>query len=95
MSSSLEIGDLDRRAQQIFARVDEGGWEAWSEPGEDADHCTVRIGPSRAEDPVVTTVWSRDPATGKTNLVDAEGDGRELPGINAVMAYLVEEMKLF
>lgn len=91
---SLEIADLDRRAQQIFARVDEAGWEAWSEPGEDDDHCAVRIGPSQGEDPVVVTFWERDPATGKTNLVDAEGDGRVLPGINAVMSYLVEEMKL-
>jgi hypothetical protein len=91
---SLGITDLDRRAQQIFARVDEAGWEAWADPGADDDHCTVRIGPSRDEDPAVTTLWSRDPATGRTNLVDAEGDGRELPGINAVMAYLVEVMKL-
>jgi hypothetical protein len=94
MSSSLDIPDLDRRAQQIFAKVDEAGWEAWSEPGEDSDHCTVRIAPSRTDDVVVTTVWSRDPVTGRTNLVDAEGDGRELPGINAVVSYLVEEMRL-
>ncbi len=94
MSSPLDIAGLNQRAQQIFAKVDEAGWEAWTEPGADADHCTIRIGPSSGEDPVVTTLWSRDPATGKTNLDDAEGDGRELPGINAVVSYLVEEMKL-
>ena len=95
MSSALEIDDLGPRAAQIFAKVDEAGWVAWTEPGADADHCTVRIGPSRAEDPVVTMLWERDPATGKSNLLDAEGDGRELPGINAVTAYLVEEMGLW
>ena len=63
--------------------MDEAGWVAWTEAGADADHCTVRIGPSQAEDPVVTMLWARD----RRRTLDAEGDGRELPGINA---YLVE-----
>jgi hypothetical protein len=94
MSTPLDIADLDKRAQLIFARVDEAGWAAWTEAGDDADHCTIRIGPSRAEEPIVTTVWERDPATGRTNLLDAEGDGRLLPGINAVLAFLIEEMEI-
>jgi hypothetical protein len=94
VTTPLDIPDLDKRAQLIFERVDQEGWAAWTEAGADADHCTIRIGRSRAEDPVVTTVWERDPATGRTNLVDAEGDGRLLPGINAVLAYLIEEMEI-
>jgi hypothetical protein len=94
MSTPLDIPALDKRAQLIFAKVDEAGWTAWTEAGEDADHCKIRIGPSRAEDPVVTTVWARDPATGRTNLLDAEGDGRELPGISAVLSFLLEEMDI-
>lgn len=93
MSTALDIADFDKRARLIFNKVDEAGWAAWTEAGEDDDHCTVRIGPS-ADEPFVVTEWARDPATGRIDLVGAEGDGRDLPTIAAVTSFLLEEMKL-
>ena len=89
----MELADLDKRAQLILAKADEAGWAAWTESGEDAERCVVCIAPSRNEPTVVTAVWERDPASGKTIFLEAEADGRDLPGPSAVLSFLMEEIE--
>jgi hypothetical protein len=91
--SSLDMADLDKRAQSILAKADEVGWATWTEPSADAERCIVCIAPSRTEPATITAVWERDPASGKTIFLEAEGDGRDLPGPSAVLSFLMEEIE--